>query len=120
MIVVEEFIPLVENTKELFFENIPRIANRNVDIDGTLQDGSISILFQQAGGTPSIATPDVPIGHINAAYVRSHFDSMEVGVPDAPHADEMVLCLVMTIGPRIHDRVGGLKASAIVGKDGLR
>jgi hypothetical protein len=63
---------------------------------------------------------DVPITHINASYVRSHFDSMEVGICDAPRADEMVLVLVMTTGARIHARVGGLKASEIKGQDGLR
>jgi hypothetical protein len=63
---------------------------------------------------------DVPITHINAAYVRSHFDAMEVGISDAPGADEMVLALVMTTGPRVHARVGGLKASEIKGEDGLR
>lgn len=63
---------------------------------------------------------DVPITHINASYVRSHFDSMEVGLADAPRADEMLLALVMTTGPRIHARSGGLKASDIKGEDGLR
>ena len=63
---------------------------------------------------------DVPITHINAAYVRSHFDSMEVGCNDAPRADEMALALVMTTGPRIHSRSGGLEAADIIGKDGLR
>lgn len=63
---------------------------------------------------------DVPIGHINAAYVRSHFDAMEVGMPDGPRPDEIVFALVMTSGPRIHDRVGGLKASDIKAWDGLR
>jgi hypothetical protein len=63
---------------------------------------------------------DVPITHINASYVRSHFDAMEVGLADAPRADELVLVLVMTTGPRVHARVGGLKASDIKGEDGLR
>jgi Amino acid synthesis len=63
---------------------------------------------------------DVPITHINASYVRSHFDAMEVGIPDAPRADEIVLVLVMTTGARVHARVGGLKASEIKGEDGLR
>jgi Amino acid synthesis len=63
---------------------------------------------------------DVPITHINASYVRSHFDAMEVGVTDAPRSGEIVLALVMTTGPRIHARVGGLKASEIKGEDGLR
>jgi hypothetical protein len=63
---------------------------------------------------------DVPITHINASYVRSHFDAMEVGIPDAPRTDEILLALVMTNGPRVHARVGGLKASEIKGEDGLR
>ena len=63
---------------------------------------------------------DVPITHINASYVRSHFDAMEVGIADAPKAEEILLALVMTTGPRIHARVGGLRASEIKGEDGLR
>ncbi|WP_377296142.1 amino acid synthesis family protein [Rhizobium sp. SGZ-381] len=63
---------------------------------------------------------DVPVTHINASYVRSHFDAMEVGVPDGPRANELALVLVMTTGARIHARVGGLKASDIKGEDGLR
>jgi hypothetical protein len=63
---------------------------------------------------------DVPITHVNASYVRSHLDAMEVGVPDAPRADELVYILVMTTGGRIHSRAGGLAAADIVGEDGLR
>lgn len=63
---------------------------------------------------------DVPITHINASYVRGHFSAMEVGIVDAPRAEEVVLILVMTTGVRIHDRAGGLKASEIKGEDGLR
>jgi Amino acid synthesis len=63
---------------------------------------------------------DIPVTHINASYVRGHFNAMEVGVVDAPRAEEMVLVLVMTTGARIHDRAGGLKASEVKGEDGLR
>jgi hypothetical protein len=63
---------------------------------------------------------DVPVTHINASYVRSHFDAIEVGLADAPRADEMVLALVMTTGPRVHARVGGLAVKEIKGADGLR
>lgn len=63
---------------------------------------------------------DIPVTHINASYVRSHFDAMEVGISDAPRADEIVLALVMTTGPRVHARVGGLAANEIKGEDGLR
>lgn len=63
---------------------------------------------------------DVPITHINASYVRSHFDSMEVGANDTPRANELVLVLVMSTGGRIHNRAGGLAAADIKGEDGLR
>ncbi|MEM9319155.1 MAG: amino acid synthesis family protein [Pseudomonadota bacterium] len=63
---------------------------------------------------------DVPITHINASYVRSHFDAIEVGLNDAPRGGEMLLALAMTTGPRIHNRAGGLAAQDITGEDGLR
>ncbi len=63
---------------------------------------------------------DVPITHVNAAYVRSHFDSMEIGLTDAPRSHEMLLALVMTTGARVHSRSGGLEAWQIKGEDGLR
>ena len=63
---------------------------------------------------------DVPITHIEASYVRSHFDAMEVGVNDAPRANELLLTLVMTTGARVHNRAGGLQSDKITGKDGLR
>jgi len=70
-------------------------------------------------GGPGAAL-DVPLTHINAAYVRSHFDAMEVRVPGAPAADEIVFILVMSTGARVHSRVGGLKASEIAQWNGLR
>lgn len=70
-------------------------------------------------GGPGAAL-DVPMTHINAAYVRSHFDAIEVRVPGAPLADEIVFVLAMSTGPRIHARVGGLAAAAISKWDGLR
>lgn len=63
---------------------------------------------------------DVPVTHVDASYVRSHFDSIEVGLNDAPRAQEMALILVMTTGARVHDRAGGLAAKDIKGEDGLR
>jgi hypothetical protein len=63
---------------------------------------------------------DVPVTHINASYVRSHFDAIEVGCNDAPRADELALILVMTTGARIHNRMGGLAAKDVKGEDGLR
>jgi hypothetical protein len=63
---------------------------------------------------------DIPVTHINASYVRSHFSALEVSMVDAPAANEIAVILVMTTGPRIHARVGGLKTSEIKGEDGLR
>ena len=70
-------------------------------------------------GAPG-TTLDVPLTHINASYVRSHFDAIEVRVPGAPSADEIVFILAMTTGPRIHARVGGLKAADTSQWNGLR
>lgn len=66
------------------------------------------------------ATLDIPLGHINAAYVRSHFDAMEIRAPDAPRAREIVFALAMSKGPRVHARMGGLRAEDVEGRDGLR
>ena len=63
---------------------------------------------------------DVPLGHKDAAYVRSHFDAMEARVSDAPRANEIVVAVVVTDGGRPLARIGGLKASEIQGVDGLR
>jgi hypothetical protein len=63
---------------------------------------------------------DIPVTHINASYVRSHFDSIEVGLPDAPRSNEIIVALVMTTGARVHERVGGLRLSDVKGEDGLR
>ncbi len=63
---------------------------------------------------------DIPLGHINAAYVRSHFDGMEVGVPDGPQADELLFALAMSRGARVHNRMGGLAVEDVTGEDGLR
>jgi hypothetical protein len=66
------------------------------------------------------AAIDVPLGHKDAAFVRSHFDAMEVRVPDAPRRDEIVVAVVVTDSGRPLPRIGGLTTSEIVGKDGLR
>lgn len=63
---------------------------------------------------------DVPLGHKDAAFVRSHFDGMEIRVPDAPRADEIVVAVVVTDSGRPLPRVGGLTVAEIEGKDGLR
>ena len=66
------------------------------------------------------ASIDIPIHHKDAAYVRSHFDSVTATIPDAPRADEIVFVLAMTTGGRPHARVGGLAASEISKWDGQR
>jgi amino acid synthesis protein len=73
---------------------------------------------KKAGG-PGTAI-DVPLGHKDAAFVRSHFDAIEARVPDAPRAAEILVCLALTTGGRPLPRIGGLTVAAIEGKDGLR
>jgi hypothetical protein len=85
-----------------------QLANSNAIVPSTKKVGCVG------------ARLDVPITHVNASYVRSHFDAMEVGSNDAPRANEMALALVMSTGARIHSRSGGLEASQIKGEDGLR
>lgn len=63
---------------------------------------------------------DVPLGHKDAAFVRSHFDAIEARVADAPRANEIVVCVAVTDSGRPLPRVGGLQANEIVGEDGLR
>ena len=63
---------------------------------------------------------DVPLGHKDAAFVRSHFDAIEARVSDAPFAHEIVVAVAVTDSGRPHPRVGGLQVSEIVGQDGLR
>ena len=63
---------------------------------------------------------DVPLGHKDAAFVRSHFDAMEVRVADAPRAGEILVAVVVTDSGRPHPRVGGLTKGEIKGTDGLR
>jgi hypothetical protein len=62
----------------------------------------------------------VPVHHIEAAYVRSHFSSVEVGVQDGPRPNELVFALVMGTGPRVHERIGGLRADQVSVHDGQR
>lgn len=66
------------------------------------------------------ATIDVPLGHKDAAFVRSHFDAIEARVTDAPMADEILLCLALAAGGRPLPRIGGLTVEQIEGRDGLR
>ena len=65
-------------------------------------------------------TLDIPLGHKDAAFVRSHFDGMEVQINDAPRANEIMVALAVTDGGRPLPRVGGLTVGEIKGEDGLR
>src|SRR6266436_1060257 len=65
-------------------------------------------------------TLDIPLGHKDAAFVRSHFDGMEVQINDAPRADEIMVAVAITDSGRPLPRVGGLTVAEIKGEDGLR
>jgi hypothetical protein len=70
-------------------------------------------------GGPGTAI-DVPLGHKDAAFVRSHFDAIEARIGDAPRAGEIVVAVAVTAGGRPHPRVGGLQKQEVKGEDGLR
>jgi len=65
-------------------------------------------------------TIDIPLGHKDAAFVRSHFDAIEARVSDAPRAQEIVVAVAVTDSGRPQPRIGGLQAHEIIGQDGLR
>ncbi|MDR6294014.1 hypothetical protein E9232_006568 [Inquilinus ginsengisoli] len=84
-----------------------------------LGKGAALIPSSKKRGGPGVAL-DIPLGHKDAAYVRSHFDGMEVRIADAPRAGEIVVAVAVTDSGRPLPRVGGLKTSEIKGEDGLR
>lgn len=84
-----------------------------------LGGGAALIPSAKKRGGPGVPL-DVPLGHKDAAFVRSHFDAMEVHVADAPRADEILVALALTDGGRPLPRVGGLTVAEIKGQDGLR
>ncbi len=73
---------------------------------------------KKAGGPGT--TLDVPLHYKDAAFVRTHYDAIEIKLNDAPHPDEIVVALAVTNGGRPHPRIGGLQKSEIKGEDGLR
>jgi hypothetical protein len=78
-------------------------------------------LIPSAKKMGGMGTPvDVPLGHKDAAFVRSHFDGMEVRLADAPRAGEILVAIVVTDSGRPLPRVGGLQKHEIKGEDGLR
>jgi hypothetical protein len=84
-----------------------------------LGKGAALIPSSKKRGGPGVAL-DVPLGHKDAAFVRSHFDGMEVRIADAPRANEIMVAVAITDSGRPLPRVGGLKHSEIKGEDGLR
>jgi len=84
-----------------------------------VEKGAALIPSAKKRGGPGTAI-DVPLGHKDAAFVRSHFDAMEVRVADAPRRDEIVVAVVVTDSGRPLPRIGGLTIDQITGKDGLR
>src|SRR3954451_24257228 len=85
----------------------------------TLVKGPALIPSAKKMGGPGTAI-DVPLGHKDAAYVRSHFDAIEARIPDAPRANEIVVAIAVTDSGRPLARVGGLQKHEIKGEDGLR
>ena len=88
-------------------------------VRAALGGGAALIPSSKKRGGPGTVL-DVPLGHKDAAFVRSHFDGMEVRVVDAPRAGEIVVALAVTTGGRPLPRVGGLTTREIQGQDGLR
>jgi hypothetical protein len=85
----------------------------------TLGKGAALIPSSKKRGGPG-AELDIPLGHKDAAFVRSHFDGMQVSINDAPRASEIVVAVAVTTGGRPLPRVGGLEVKDIKGEDGLR
>lgn len=85
----------------------------------TLGKGAALIPSSKKRGGPGVAL-DIPLGHKDAAFVRSHFDGMEIRVNDAPRADEILVAIAVTDSGRPLPRVGGLTKDQIKGEDGLR
>lgn len=88
-------------------------------IRAALGKGAALIPSAKKRGGPGV-TLDIPLGHKDAAYVRSHFDAIEIRVPDAPRAAEILVAIAATDGGRPLPRIGGLGVEAIKGEDGLR
>jgi hypothetical protein len=84
-----------------------------------LGTGAALIPSSKKRGGPGVAL-DIPLGHKDAAFVRSHFDGMEVRVADAPRANEIMIAVAVTDSGRPLPRIGGLKKNEIKGVDGLR
>ena len=84
-----------------------------------LGKGAALIPSAKKRGSPGVPL-DIPLGHKDAAFVRSHFDAMEIRVNDAPRANEILVAIAVTDSGRPLPRVGGLTKDQIKGEDGLR
>ncbi|MGJ7494640.1 amino acid synthesis family protein [Variovorax sp. RT4R15] len=84
-----------------------------------VEKGAALVPSSKKRGTLGTAI-DVPLGHKDAAFVRSHFDAVEARVSDAPRANEIVVAVAVTDSGRPLPRIGGLKVSEIKGEDGLK
>jgi len=108
-----------------------------VGVNGELEHGAVwheagGWAMREALGEPKAIVPSakavahtgyrlmVPLHHIHAAYVRSHYNSFEIGIQDAPRPDEILFALVMADGGRIHSRLGGLSIDEVRVHDGQR
>lgn len=108
-----------------------------VGVNGELEHGAVwheagGWAMRQVLGEPKAIVPAakavaatgyrlmVPLHYIHAAYVRSHFNTVEVGIQDAPRPDEILFALVMADGGRIHSRLGGLTKDKVSVNDGQR
>lgn len=108
-----------------------------VGVNGELEHGAVwheagGWAMRQVLGDPKAIVPAakavaatgyrlmVPLHYIHAAYVRSHFNSMEIGIQDAPRPDEILFALVMGTGGRVHSRLGGLTKDKVSVHDGQR
>ena len=84
-----------------------------------VEKGAALVPSSKKMGGPG-APLDIPLGHKDAAYVRSHFDGMEIHINDAPRPNEIMVAIAVAYGGRPLARVGGLLAIDAIGKDGLR
>lgn len=84
-----------------------------------VEKGAALVASSKKMGSPGQVL-DVPLGHKDAAYVRSHFDGIEVRLNDAPRANELMVAVAVTDSGRPLPRVGGLTHSDALGEDGLR
>ena len=108
-----------------------------VGVNGELEHGAVwheaggwamrSVLGEPKAMVPAVKAVAVagyrmmvPVHYIHASYVRSHFNSIEIGIQDAPRANEILFALVMGTGGRVHSRLGGLTKQAVSVHDGQR